>query len=88
MLNLSSWQPLSQSTYAAPQIRNFGTPPKPATPKKAKPVYHTLPPIYNGKIAVDVYDHAIETLVTLTQCEPLLLLLEVWSQVHEATLAK
>ena len=76
------------ATYAAPQIRNFGAPPKPAAPKKAEPAYRTLPPIYSGKIAAEVYDRAMDAPVTLTQRELLLLSLEVRSQVREATSAK
>ena len=50
--------------------------------------YRTLPPIYDGKIAADVYDRAMAASVTLTQCELLSLSPEVRSQVREATSAK
>jgi hypothetical protein len=76
------------ATYAAPQLRNFGTLPKPAPPKKQEPAYRTLPPIYDGKIAADVYDRAMATPVTVTQRELLSLSPEVRSQVREATSAK
>ena len=76
------------TTYAAPQNRNFGALPKPAAQKKAEPAYRTLPPIYDGKIAADVYDRAMEAPVTLTQRELLSLSPEVRSQVREATSAK
>ncbi|KIM72967.1 hypothetical protein PILCRDRAFT_15665 [Piloderma croceum F 1598] len=76
------------ATYAVPQNRNFGAPPKPSAPKKVEPAYRTLPPIYDGKIAADVYDRAMEALVTLTQRELLSLSPEVRSQVREATSAK
>jgi hypothetical protein len=48
------------ATYAAPQNRNFAVPPKPTAHKKVEPAYFTLPPIYDEKIAVNVYDHAME----------------------------
>ena len=76
------------ATYAVPQNRNFGAPPKPSAPKKVEPAYRTLPPIYDGKIAADVYDHAMEAPVTLTQRKLLSLSPEVRSQVREATSAK
>src|SRR6202034_1149093 len=75
-------------TYAAPQNRNFGTVPKPPPVKKVDPAYRTHAPIYNSKIAADVYDRAMATSVTLTQRELLSLSPEVRSQVHEATSAK
>ncbi len=76
------------ATYAVPQHRNFGALPKPAPPKKPEPAYRTLPPIYDGQIAVDVYDRAMATSVMLTQRELLSLSPEVRSQVREATSAK
>jgi hypothetical protein len=63
--------------YAVPQDRNFGALPKPAAPKKPEPAYRTLPPIYDGKIATDVYDRAMAASVTLTQRELLSLSPEV-----------
>jgi hypothetical protein len=74
--------------YAVPQNRNFGALPKPAAQKKPEPAYRTLPPIYDGKIAADVYDRAMAASVTLTQRELLSLSPEVRSQVREATSAK
>jgi len=71
-----------------PQNRNFGALPKPAAPKKPEPAYRTLPPIYDGKIAAEVYDRAMAASVTLTQRELLSLSPEVRSQVREATSAK
>jgi hypothetical protein len=76
------------ATYAVPKARNFGALPKPAVPKKPEPAYRTLPPIYDGKIASDVYDRAMAASVTLTQRELLSLSPEVRSQVREATSAK
>src|SRR6202035_4010253 len=76
------------ATYAAPQTRNFGTAPKPPATKKAEPAYRTQAPVYDGKIAANVYDHAMSTSVMLTQRELLSLSPEVHSQVREATSAK
>ena len=76
------------ATYAAPQNRNFAAPPKPSAQKKAEPAYRTLPPIYDEKIAANVYDRAMDAPVTLTQRELLSLSPEVRSQVREATSAK
>src|SRR6202034_4146384 len=76
------------ATYAAPQTRNFGTAPKPPAMKKAEPAYRTQAPVYDGKIAADVYDRAMSTSVMLTQRELLSLSPEVRSQVREATSAK
>jgi hypothetical protein len=75
-------------TYAAPQQRNFAALPKPAPAKKADPAYRTFAPIYDGKIAADVYDHAMSSQVTLTQRELLSLSPEVRVQVREAVSAK
>jgi hypothetical protein len=55
------------ATYAAPQNCNFGTAPKPPVTKKAEPTYCTQAPIYDGKIAADVYDCAMSTSVMLMQ---------------------
>jgi hypothetical protein len=76
------------TTYAAPQNRNFGTAPKPPVTKKAEPAYRTQAPIYDGKTAADVYDRVMLISVMLTQRKLLSLSPEVCSQVREATLAK
>ena len=57
------------ATYAPPVNRNFGAVPKQAPAKKSEPAYKTLPPVYDGKIATDVYDRAMATQVTLTKRE-------------------
>src|SRR6267154_1549276 len=76
------------ATYIPPANRNFAAVPKPAPPKKSEPAYKTLPPVYDGKIATDVYDRAMATQVTLTQRELLSLSPEVREQVREAMLAR
>jgi hypothetical protein len=71
------------ATYAPPVNRNFAAAPKQAPTKKANPAYKTLPPVYDGKIATDVYDRAMAMQVTLTQRELLSLSPKVRSQVRE-----
>jgi hypothetical protein len=73
------------ATYAPPFSRNYAAVPKPPPPKKAEPAYKTSAPIYDGEIANNVYDRAMDTQVTLTQRELLSLSPEVRAQVREAT---
>jgi hypothetical protein len=68
---------VQDATYAPPVNRNYATAPEPA--------YKTSPPIYNGKVASDVYDRAMDARVTMTQRELLSLSPEVRAQVREAT---
>jgi hypothetical protein len=76
------------ATYAVPRDRNFAALPKPPPAKKSEPAYRTFPPIYDGKVAADVYDRAMSSSVTVTQRELLSLSPEVRSQVREAISAK
>ncbi len=76
------------ATYAAPNHRNFASLPKPNPAKKPEPAYRTLPPIYDGKIAEEVYDRAMSAPVTLTQRELLSLAPEVRSAYRESISAK
>ena len=76
---------VSDATYAPPVNRNFAAAPKPQPPKKADPAYKTSAPIYDGKVATDVYDRAMDAQVTLTHRELLSLSPEVRAQVREAT---
>ena len=76
---------VSDATYTPPVNCNYAAAPKPQPPKKANPAYKTLAPIYDGKVATDVYDHAMDAQVTLTQHELLSLSPEVCAQVREAT---
>ena len=73
------------ATYAPPVNRNFAAAPKPQPPKKADPAYKTSAPIYDRKVATDVYNRAMDAQVTLTQRELLSLSPEVHVQVCEAT---
>jgi hypothetical protein len=78
----------NDGAYTAPQQRNFAGLLKLAPPKKPEPVYLTTALIYNGKVAANVYDCAMSTQVTLTQCKLLLLSPKVRYQVREVTSAK
>lgn len=78
----------ADATYVPPTNRNFAAAPKPPPAKKNEPAYKTFPPVYDGKVATDVYDRAMATEVTLTQRELLSLSPEVRSQVREATSAR
>jgi hypothetical protein len=79
---------VNDATYAPPHERNFATPPKPANAKKPEPAYRTMAPVYDDKIATNVYDRAMDSQITLTQRELLSLSPEVRSQVREAVSAK
>jgi hypothetical protein len=78
----------ADATYVPPTNRNFAAVPKPPPAKKNEPAYKTLPPVYDGKIATEVYDRAMASEITLTQRELLSLSPEVRSQVREATSAR
>ena len=76
------------ATYAVPQERNFAALPKPSPAKKAEPAYRTFPPVYDGKVAADVYNRAMASQVMVTQRELLSLSPEVRAQIREAVSAK
>ena len=76
------------ASYAVPQNHNYARVFKPLVGKKPEPAYRTFPPVYNDKIATDVYDCTMSTEVTVTQRELLSLSPEVHSQVREAVSAK
>ncbi len=75
-------------TYAAPNSRNYAALPKSKPAKKPEPAYHTLPPIYDSKIAAEVYDRTMSVPVTITQRELLCLSPEVRSTYRESVSAK
>jgi hypothetical protein len=54
------------ATYVPPVNRNYTAAPKPQLPKKADPAYKTSAPIYNRKVATEVYNCAMDVQVTLT----------------------
>ena len=76
------------ATYAPPRDRNIGALPSILAAKKDGPAYKTTAPIYDDKVAAEVYNRAMATQVTLTQRELLSLAPEVRSQVREATSAR
>ncbi|ETW82042.1 hypothetical protein HETIRDRAFT_101423 [Heterobasidion irregulare TC 32-1] len=76
------------ATYAPPRDRNIGVLPNGSVVKKDGPAYKMTAPIYDEKIASEVYNRAMSTQVTLTQRELLSLAPEVRSQVREATSAR
>ncbi|ETW82280.1 hypothetical protein HETIRDRAFT_316937 [Heterobasidion irregulare TC 32-1] len=76
------------ATYAPPRDRNIGALPNGSAFKKDGPAYKTTAPIYDEKVASEVYNRAMSTQVTLTQRELLSLAPEVRSQVREATSAR
>ncbi|TFK31051.1 hypothetical protein BDQ12DRAFT_761515, partial [Crucibulum laeve] len=71
------------AAYAPPQDRNIGT--VPAAPKKSEPAYRTVAPIYNEKVAKEVYDRAMASEITITHAELLSLAPEVRNAVQSAT---
>src|SRR5882762_7904418 len=79
---------VNDATYAPPCEWNFATPLKPANAKKPEPAYRTMAPIYDDKIATNVYDRAMDSQITLTQRELLSLSPKVHSQFREAVSAK
>ena len=64
---------------------NVSVKPKPAPPKKPDMPLRTAAPIYDPQVAATVYAHTMDSQITITQQELLLLLPEVRNQVHEVT---
>ena len=64
--------------------------PKPSAPssKKPEPAYRSLAPIYDPKIASEVYQRTLDTPISLTYHELLSLSPEVRTQIREATSTK
>ena len=72
------------AAYIPPTTRNIGAIEKGA-PKKTEAAYKTLPPVYDAVVAAKVYKRSIETPVTITQEELLLLSPEIHSLVRDIT---
>ena len=53
------------TSYVVPQNHNYAGVFKPPVSKKPEPAYRTFPPVYNDKIATEVYDRAMSTEVTV-----------------------
>ena len=73
------------TAYAPPTTNNVAAKPKPALPKKPDVPLRTAAPVYDPQVASAIYAHTMDSQITITQRELLLLLLEVRNQVHEAT---
>ncbi|KAJ7101247.1 hypothetical protein B0H15DRAFT_769685 [Mycena belliarum] len=76
------------AAYAPPRDRNVGARPNPASLKKPDPAYRTSAPVYDEKIAHDVFDRSMDAPITLTQRELLSLSPEVRAQVRDATTSR
>ena len=72
------------AVYIPPTTRNIGAIEKGA-PKKTEPAYKTLPPVYDAAVVAKVYKKSMETPITLTQEELLLLSPEICSLVRDIT---
>ena len=73
------------ASYSPPTTDNVAAKPKPPLPKKPEGSYKTTAPIYDLKVASEVYAHTMDSQITLTQRELLSLSPEVQNQVREAT---
>ena len=69
------------ASYSPPTTDNIAMKPKPPLPKKPKGSYKTTTPIYDLKVTSEVYVRTMDSQITLTQCELLLLSPEVRNQV-------
>jgi hypothetical protein len=72
-------------TYAPPQDRNIGATPKPPAARKPEPAYRTTAPVYDEKVASEVFNRSMEASITLSQRELLSLSPEVRTQYREVT---
>ena len=73
------------AVYAPPTTNNVAAKPKPALPKKPDVPLRTTTLVYDPQVASTVYAHTMDSQITITQCELLLLSPEVRNQVHKAT---
>jgi hypothetical protein len=55
--------------YAPPHQHNFGTVPKPRRSKKPAPVHYSDPPVYDEKIAPEVFDRAMHSDIVIAQSD-------------------
>ncbi|THH12187.1 hypothetical protein EW146_g7791 [Bondarzewia mesenterica] len=65
------------ATYVSPIDKVTNKVPQLPAIKKQELAYHTMAPIYNEAVTKDVYDRAMLSLITVTQCKLLSLSLEV-----------
>jgi hypothetical protein len=73
------------AAYRPPTTDNVAAKPKPPPVKKPESVWKTTAPVYDPKVASDVYARTMNSPITLTQRELLSLSPEVRNQVREAT---
>ena len=73
------------ASYSPPTTDNVAAKQKPPLPKKSEGSYKTTPPIYDPKVASEVYARTMDSQITLTQRELLSLSPEVRNQVREVT---
>ena len=76
---------VKDTVYALPTTNNVGAKPKPLPPKKPDVPLRTAAPVYDPQVASTMYVHTIDSQITITQHELLLLSPEVRNQVREAT---
>jgi hypothetical protein len=69
--------------YAPPHQHNFGTVPKPRRSKKPAPVHYSDPPVYNEKIAPEVFICAMHSDIAVTQSDLLLLSPNLYSMTSD-----
>ena len=73
------------ASYSPPTTDNIAAKLKPPLPKKPEGSYKTTAPIYDPRVASEVYACTMDSQITLTQRELLSLSPEVQNQVREAT---
>ncbi|KAJ7049328.1 hypothetical protein C8F01DRAFT_1002508 [Mycena amicta] len=77
------------AAYAPPRDRNVGVRvPNPPAAKKPEVAYRTTAPVYDEKIASEVFGCSMDAPITLTQRELLSLSPEVRAQVRDATTSR
>lgn len=71
------------ATYAPPHDRNMASVPKPPPAKKPEPAYKTTAPVYDEKIASNVFNRVLDLPITISQKELYSLSPEVRSQINK-----
>ena len=70
--------------YAPPHQHNFSTIPKPRRSKKPAPVHYADPPVYDEKIAPEVFDRAMCSDIVIAQSDLLSLSPDLYSVTSDA----
>ena len=76
---------MKDAAYAPLTTNNVSAKLKPLPLKKPDVPLRTATPVYDPQVASTMYAHTMDSQITITQHELLLLSLEVRNQVHEAT---